>query len=297
MKLLQSTRLLLLFLAPTLAEAGAAPIPAITTLPDGAVVPRTVFLEHDPADIGESLVLRHHLRYEATQPRDRPSLIDYQNGTAIQLLFQEKHLDSIAERGFLNQHQIGSSGGMYDPAERAAQEDHLLGITLEAEYGRGSENPANQVRPKYAFLSLKDIPLAQHPMIVSNAGLINSMYGNVFAVFSDAIKARTTFTMNDSLGMEKPAEVYTLRRKVLSADDPATHANGYMEAQVWGPLGMRDVHHFIVNCEGFRPIGAEALAKLRRLGKPVYGCEVDMRHVQGNPRGIPVRVREGALFE
>jgi hypothetical protein len=58
----------------------------------------------------------------------------------------------------------------------------------------------------------------------------------------------------------------------------------YMEAQIWGPVTISDVNHFIVNCdEGKNPdtnapmgkISDAGLQELEKLNLPIFSCQED----------------------
>ncbi|RYZ81621.1 MAG: hypothetical protein EOP04_23600, partial [Proteobacteria bacterium] len=163
-------------------------IPEVMNLAQGAVVPKEVYLKYDARKIGVTITQKIYkeMEQEASDKVEKPAL-DFLNASAIQMAFNHQNIDSIAERGFLNQHQYKSSNGALDPKMRANAEDSFLGYKLEETYEENLANPANKVRPKYSYLGLPDTDFKNHPMYKGHAAL-SPYYGNVFAVFAPEVK-------------------------------------------------------------------------------------------------------------
>ncbi|MGZ3659809.1 MAG: hypothetical protein ACXVCK_06920 [Bdellovibrionota bacterium] len=242
-------------------------IPEIMGLKAGEVVPPEVYRKYDSRRIALTLVYKKHLESE-------PGTSDgYLDSGRVQMMLNHRIMDSVASKGFLNQHQIKAppGPGVYAPLARANAEDWYVGVTLAAKSDIGdTEDPAvnsvlNQVRPKYSLLDLASDP-EHHPLTHSPQGSFDDMYyGDVAAVFNPDVNDRTTYSLGDSLGGS------TVRS--LRGDSSSDQARIFIEGQVWGELTLKDVHHFIVNCPKPYPhLSAEEIAKLKSFGKPVYEC-------------------------
>lgn len=269
--------------APTLAASRTDAIPEIVHLKNGETVPHSLFGKFDSRKIARSLNYKIYQDREMAEAEKTgaDAAYDYEGDSLIELAFPEKYLDSIAQNGFLNQHQLGHTQGVPCPSCRAEREDIMLGYKLEEIYMPGIDNPVNKVRPKYAFLILPGLPPES-----SLTEDLSSMYGNDFAVMKDDVKDRTTFTVGDSLAEAKTAsDTHTLR---FSSKTPLSNENNryhtYVEAQIWGELTFADVEYVIVGC--FSPSDPVFIAKLKALGKRVFSC----RKTQGRTREDRVSV-------
>lgn len=250
-------------------------IPEIMKLKPGQAVPEAVYRKYSSKEIAITLVYKKFLDRKPGK-RKFPATYDFLDGTELQMVFPQKYLELIEKNGFLNQHQINQSGGDLDRQSRAKSEDHLAGYKIEARYQEGL-SVANEVRPKYSYFGLQVGPAASHPNFHENDRLqagISAQYGDVVAVFNEDLKDRSTFTARDSLGAHTPG--LNLRETnqtplQLKGKDPSRH----WEAQIWGPVKISDVHHFIVNCPGWKSVPEDRLQKLMQLRKPVYQCVFD----------------------
>jgi hypothetical protein len=171
--------------------------------------------------------------------------------------------DGIAGRGFLNQYETKSSGGTLDPAFRANVETSFVGLT-RAEY----DQLPSSMRPKYGYL--RPAPSTGLKMQVTTD--VTSYGEDVFVFKRDAIKDQVTCYPRDSLlaganlvGNAPKAWHHLLlpwadrmllapgirvsRGEVQFTWDPpegfeATWSTGYLEIQIWRPLGIEDVERF-----------------------------------------------------
>lgn len=256
------------------------PIPEIMNLKAGETIPPEVYEKYPLKQVALTIVYKKYAEDEEKEgEKIKHPAYDYFGGTEIQLAFQESIIASIAQRGFLNTHQVNSMEAVR--RGRAALEDGFLGYHLDASFPPGAS--AN-VRPKSAYLSLLASNPEKNPWnkdSPDNHELSLAAYGNILAVFNDDIKNRTTFTMGDSV-LSRPDKqgVRTLRFKSekLLKMIPGEH---YIEAQIWGPLTINDVHHFIVNCNMGRnaatnlPLGVisdAGLNELKKLDIPIFEC-------------------------
>lgn len=180
------------------------------------------------------------------------------------------NLMSVLEGGFTTQFETGKSGGSYVPTYRAAYEAVTFGV-----------HPATipSRRPIYANL---------HPVGVQSTRTNRSdQYGEVQLVVKQSVHARTTFTVQDSLGSNRtPASVNgpikvgqaspTARKDMRRqsehpADKPTKSANGesysYAEAQIQQGLKVSDIAYVTIPKGKRLPAGAAA--RLKALGIPV----------------------------
>lgn len=257
-------------------------IPEIMNLRDGQTIPPGVYEKYDTRRIAITLQWRNYQQREqasSEQNRGRAHR-DFLNHSQIQMAFNDRNLDSILRNGFLNQHQIAQTNGTMSPQFRAETEDEMLGLRVEAprEYGsprtRSEEDrtrPQNRLRPKYAYFGQQ----AAQPER-STFGRIFPHYGNIIAVMQNQVKDRTTFTSGDSLGTSDTSNTHSPRAQMAIDPDKLKRVIlTYMEAQVWGELGVNDVAYFIVNCPSLSdpgPLSQEIIDKLKATGKPVYSC-------------------------
>lgn len=217
---------------------------------------------------------------------------------AVELLRDEKNFefvmrapstirDSIAQRGFLNQHDSGTSRGTLNPDYRANVEASFVGMDAVA-YKR----LPNAVKPKYGFL---------RPSATSGAKWDDSrslQYGDDFFVFKrDAVKDHLTFYPTDSLGQSAygtsaPPSSWAhalqpwSQRMILAAglevagDGNLQYAprppgfqstrqnfDYYMEIQIWRPLGLEDVERFEFTTA---PPQGDFLKALRQTGVKIF---------------------------
>jgi hypothetical protein len=193
---------------------------------------------------------------------------DFQSETSIMIQFKDEYIKSIQRNCFLNQHQTRHSAGGFGPQQRAEIEDHLLGLKLEQTYRRGKRNPVNELRPKYAYVMI------HNPNEYIEQSLVIPQYGNVFAIFKQDIKNRSSFTSGDSL----EEFIRGNQQKALNfGRHEITTPRGflYWEAQIWGKTCFDDVEYFLVNCPGLKPINTELRSYLKRRGHKTYECKKD----------------------
>ncbi len=229
---------------------------SIVSMKSADILPETMVRADNTQFIGQSLARRIFERYEK-ESQAHPNQIPfsfYQN-SQIQLAFSASIIKSIQKYGFLNQHQIPSTTGFYNPKMRAELEDNIADLQLENSYTQDRSSPLQLLRPKYAYLALKE-PLRNFKPEV------NSRHGNVFAVLKDEVKARSTLSPMDSFYLEQlPSEALNHIRATFYSHSVspdfikyAVH-KGYWEVQIWGALTFHDVDYFLVNC------GTETLTK------------------------------------
>lgn len=218
-------------------------------------LPAEILKKYDRRQIGASIVERLR-RYNSKHLRPSGLAYDFKVGSEIQIYFPAAAIEDVLSLGFLNQHQIFSTGGTLNPEVRAILEDQLALLTLDPNYRWGREYSMNAMRPVYANLDLTaDLNLG----IASSNGAFQ--YGEVVAILKDSVKERSTWTKGDSLdGALKPR---TFSEKQMGDVDPTTP---FLEAQVWGGVDLRDISEFRVP-PGF---SAAKLEQLKRAGLPIY---------------------------
>ncbi|RZA06767.1 MAG: HEAT repeat domain-containing protein [Proteobacteria bacterium] len=210
-------------------------------------------LATDPILLAEALVARLERECEATRP---PLGRGEEFSADISMVVSSKALPFIAEQGFANQHLTNTSGGLLQTNKRLRKEEMLIGMQLP--YG----SKLREILPKYALLNV-------HRDDVGKFG-VPDFYGDVSVVFNDDVKKRTTFTRADSMVRDftdNPEEFppRTMNHKFDTARP--WQCSGYCEAQVWGPLTLRDVKHLMVQK------GTVLSPDLKSLGLPIYEYE------------------------
>ena len=238
------------------------PVSDILKLRDGDTLPSYFLATFGSRQVATMIVKRLEKGENAQDPNP---YYDFCGDTKIQLAFWEKLIEPIASGCFKNQHQTHSSEGLLFGEQRSAIENEMIKLKLEWRYEDNPKNPVHQLRPKYAYLGLqKSLPNLRTGYSPS--------YGNILAVFKDAVKKRTTFTPGDSLLVNPANETRTLSYRAAA---PTTLEARYWEAQVWGEICFSDVEYFLVNCSILRPASEAAIEKLKTQKIPIYQCEVD----------------------
>jgi hypothetical protein len=238
-------------------------ITEILELPRGAVVPPSVYEKYSVNHIAEMLIHRTRLLRERV---NAPSVsYDYFHDTEIQLAFTEKHIGSIKEGCFQNQHQTGNSEGTLNVRRRIKTENQMIEVDLN-DQDTNTRTKVNWIRPVYAYLS--------HTKKVSKKFRTQKLYkryGNIFAVLKDEVKKRSTWTPADSLSIDaNKSNTYSFYYK--SEQKVKAMSWNYFEAQIWGKTCFEDVKYFIVNCNFTKKVKLQSLNLLKSSGIPVYGC-------------------------
>jgi hypothetical protein len=236
----------------------------ILNLNDNANISQQIYDDFSVDDIARAIVLRiaklelEHSEVFANKMGNIP--FDLKKDSEIILFFGNKDFDSILEKGFLNQHQTGTSRGHYDPSIRSRIEDLVAGLNL------GLSEDALRLRPKSAFLNIPvDIDL--HEKISSPLN-----YGNIGAVMKSSVYDRATWTSGDSVNVyyrlgDSKEDIQTgltvrgtFDRKSLPNFSNDYH---YYEAQIFGKIDFNDISHFLVADE-------DKISQLIQLKKPIY---------------------------
>jgi hypothetical protein len=248
---------------------GARYVP-LEKLKDGAEIPGYALKTQDSRLLGATIVAR--LRKKRQDPGAPAPEMDFKDESRLLLQFADSRAAAIARDCFLNQHQTGRSGGVFDPVRRAKREDVLAGLIVEKTYGAKKDNPAHWLRPVYAYLKPGK---ARKP---EDAGRLYKRYGNVFAVLKNYVKNRTTFTAGDSLMIQDAdKEVRPLDFKTKDRPELGEYAD-FWEAQIWGKLCFNDVEYFVADCPSLAPLSEEGLKGLKETGIGVFNCEEAKRN-------------------
>lgn len=164
----------------------------------------------------------------------------------------ENLLKVIEDGRFKTQYETKASNGAYKPALRREAELAISGVPLDT---KASE------RPIYGYLAMQETGKSEQTngynadrWNVNNHGV--NQYGNVRVVFDDSVKQRTSYTMVDSLDRHAlPQPLHRNDKKSLimaglNADATPSHEGlqreGYVEAQIYGGLKMKDVKKIYV---------------------------------------------------
>ncbi|MFZ4713748.1 MAG: NIF family HAD-type phosphatase [Bacteriovoracaceae bacterium] len=250
----------------------------ILAMEDGETVDPRVYEDFDSQMIALTINKRIYERRDKKWNTDKPDY-NFMDDTRVVMAFNINYLESIKTGCFINQHEIGQSGGLYDPIYRANLEDGFLNIKLESSYSSVGKK-AHQVRPKYSYLLLDKYR--------PDMGLTSmySQYGNVMAKFKEEVKNRSTFTFRDSLNMK--ATAYDVRTLKFRTEKLFTLlASGeYYETQIWGKLCLTDVEYLLVNCPKHNALNSTQINALKATGIPVYECSGSINNETGRPYNV-----------
>jgi hypothetical protein len=273
-------------------------LPRVFKLPPGSifsVVGREVFQKYSADRILRSLIYRIYANHELPKLKkilngasaaERENLRSLYDAVTIQLAFKPKISESVANRGFLNMHQIGTSNGYRLPTTRFVTEETYLGLNLAQAEWQGDE--VDSYLPKYAYAS----SALEEDEGLGKTSKFDPTYGDVIAVMKSGVLHHSTFTPADSLmamveNLSKN-EIFTARM-LYSKNQYLSNADSvYAEAQVYGALTKADVDFLVVDCF-VKPAGAQdpnqlSIAALdaqtissmgHQFGVPIYNCKVE----------------------
>jgi len=160
-----------------------------------------------------------------------------------------KNLSSIISGGFKNMFETGKGAFYTGKGQKSYYKNRMAAENDLVCKNLGTKNPT--LRPKYAFFM-------PDKNVGSQKAKMDPKYGDVFVVFKDDVKKRSTLTMGDSLnnysdnsnprdpfrvrphlkkpfGYVKSVTFYRDKLENLSID------SDYYEVQIYGPLKMNDV--------------------------------------------------------
>lgn len=237
----------------------------ILNLQDNALLPAEAVSTLSSQEIGRLLVTRLRSIEKSKEGNcdvTNPNYFNYREHGILQMRFSAKNIPLIGKNGFINRHQKGLSCPSCENLSRL--EDQLAGVQLEGPYSFQTDNPTNNIRPKYAFLAFKE---SANAFKYKTSDFVD--YGDSVAVFKDEIKDRATFTPADSLGT-KGRDHHTFDYCEMT---PLVPTANYWEAQIWGEVTLDDVDHFLVNCPKSSKVATKSeINEMKKLGKPIYKC-------------------------
>lgn len=178
--------------------------------------------------------------------------IDYlrEQGKVCIATDESSALDILFGGEFLNQFDVGSSNGMYNPSSRRGGEARGMAIPTDA---------ASANRPIYGYLAENEL------QAIGSQSL--EQYGPVRFVLKDKVKARSTMVVGDSLNTgAKPVPItgQVSDRQIFGSFgnnnpwnnngefDPESFQvydllyDGYAEAQIFGGVALDDIESIVV---------------------------------------------------
>jgi hypothetical protein len=272
MKLVSLTVFVLVLASAWATDQDIGPIPEIMGLPRDGVVPHEVYSKHSSVAIARSLVMRFAELRERGHALVKNPDYDFARDTHLVVALKFAYFPSVVQRGFLNQHQTGSSGGILSPDYRWKIENELIGFRLARKYERSSA-ATHAVLPKYAYVFL-DRPRK------GDEGFLPEDYGDVYFKLKDSVKDRATFTTGDSFDLRLrrrrvDAHTFSFRSVNRLTKDP----RDYWEGQIWGELTLGDVDYVMVNCRGSAHLSAGDIQSIKEQSLKVHQCETDGHRV------------------
>lgn len=210
-------------------------------------------------ELAEKLVARIHRECDEVRgTKDGKPLAD---DSDIMMFVPSAALDAISKNGFQNQHVTRTTKGANTRDSRYDAEIQFPGMVMG--YGPKSR----ELLPKYAALNVVRKENIGHT-------ISPDAYGDVVMVMKPEVKKRTTWTKEDSLGVQ------AFRGSKLTSTLKFKDGKGlfkcmsYCEAQVWGELTLNDVEYAMI-----KP-GAAIPPALKEKGIPVYYSQPDESSVK-----------------
>jgi hypothetical protein len=203
----------------------------------------------------------------------------------------EDFLGVIKDGRFKTQHETRESNGAYRPALRKEAELAIAGVPLDT---KSSE------RPIYGYLAVQNEGITPNTnewntdkWNVDNGAV--SQYGEVRVVLKDEVKARTSYTIPDSLDRNAIPQPLSRGSKadLINAgayyDLTSSHAGfqreGYAEAQVYGGVKLSDIKAVYVVASGKYDDAGRLLQ-----GNPVAQAKSIRSALKAKGFDIPVQV-------
>lgn len=259
----------------------------VLRLENGARIPDEIISNSNTKELAKALVDRIRQRDRAEKNtdanRNSDNSISPYRDTEVQLFFSTAVIRYLKEKGFLNIHQVRNKTPQAE--SRRKREDELIGLELPSNLSPDLQAKVNELRPKSANLSLT-FPKFWGNTDLDDSAILKWGYGPFIAVMKNEVKGRATWTPSDSHGRRDKARsfdapfrsdeqlssdrsVESQRGGAFGDEAPTPPAKPYFEAQIWGPVGLSDVSHFLVPPN----TPAETLIALKELGQPIYQYE------------------------
>lgn len=185
-----------------------------------------------------------------------------------------KNLSSIVSTGFKNMFETGKGAFYTGQGQKSYYKNRMAAENDLVCKDLGTKNPT--LRPKYAFFM-------PDKNVGSQKAKMDPKYGDVFVVFKEDIKKRSTITMGDSLnnysdnsdprdpfrvrphlkkpfGYVKSLTFYGAKLEKLSID------SDYYEVQIYGPLKINDVAEMRVK----KSVYNKNKAFFQKVNVPIY---------------------------
>lgn len=220
-------------------------IPEVASLLDHDAIPTRIVDAYDSKVIGESVV--HRLSVMAkNDPAARPGTIHpaLAQKMRVQILVNERDVESILRNGMMNQHQTGkaSNNARLDLATRTRVESKLASLELREELPSANSSKIKEILPKYGILSFLPEGYGLRPRPVSEL----KGYGNVVIQLKPEVLRRTTYTEGDSLRAFEymPKEFVRPHVQFFGEDSLVAKnavTNNFFETQVWGRVDINDI--------------------------------------------------------
>ncbi len=268
--------ILLVSHASTAAENTHNRAAEVTALPEGAAISEAMFKKYSQRELGRAIFDRVRAR-ETRTDAPQSGYYDFWKDSKIMMVTGGRALPSILQTGkFRNRHQ----------------NDHALETPIWTTYGAESEMaglkfPDNEngwaLLPKYAYLA---VDFTKPNMWRTR---IDTMYGNIVAVFKDSIKDQVTFSPGNSWVIRR--DIHSLAYKTAVPFPEPDYETSYgvhrewghhWEAQIWGEVTLHDVDYFLINCPRFVKINRTALDNLIKTKKPIHLCINDLQNSEMN---------------
>lgn len=224
--------------------------------------------------LAEALVRRLHEECDlagAPAPGEKPAGDDAE----LVMMIPAGVIASVAEFGFLNQHETLTTQGVYSiPARFAAERELAMARLPYSRKGR-------QLLPKYALFVANRADFGSFPL--------PTRYGGVAVVFKKDVLKRATWTYADTAdfrflagrfsrgGAANPVLAHTARYRRKPEDK--NKCGNYCEAQIWGELTFEDVDYAMI--AGSEPV----TSALAGSGLRVYRFTPDADAPAGFARG------------
>jgi hypothetical protein len=235
-----------------------------------------LFKKFSTTKIAESLIYRRSQLYDQ-RDLTQPDYNIYRDSSLI-IQIQSDNLSSILSKGFLNQFQTSTSGGLLRPDKRVTAEKALGGVSLP--FDPQVQNFVNELRPKYAYLFF------EKPKVGIADNWIDARYGNTFVKLKDHLKRRSTFSNGDSLDIitgnlgSRSKVLFFWATFYYSVPNLQLDRESYYEAQIWGPVKAEDIEYILVDCLKYNPplFVANKIVETLNAAKskvPAYSCIFD----------------------
>lgn len=211
-------------------------------------------------ELQEAVLSRQLARWTPEQlDRAAQGMKDLVDGSPVCMRVTNTAMISILQSGkFLNQHEAGTSEGLFDPELRQSVENEAF-------------DPS--------WTEPSEFPLYGYMDTTANGLSPNVWYGPIKVAFKDSVKGRTTITYDDSLdglegGRVAPSRLDDIKSQSIGLKIPQFLPElgyglsaDYVEAQIHGGLTLNDIDRVYMK-KGFSHFNPELLELLDAKGVP-----------------------------